>query len=300
MGGRSLGLRSLKLFPPPIASPDGGDVARPPWGMPEIAATVLLTIAVLGVVSLVMGLVLRVLGVSSTNAENDPVGAAVLAVGQILIDVGAVALAAYFSLKKYRLSPRAWGLRRRTPFDLPRCAAVLALSFGTLIGYQAVISVLGLDNLAPQQQNIQDLLKQRAALPVTLVFIVAIAPTLEEMFFRGFLFHGFRRHLSMTGAAWVSGVLFGAIHVNGIDYIGLVIPFSIIGFLFAHMVGRTGSLWNAILVHACFNIFGVAAGLGGPAGVLVGVVVIVALFLVARALARALAPPGRQLEDSSP
>jgi membrane protease YdiL (CAAX protease family) len=65
----------------------------------------------------------------------------------------------------------------------------------------------------------------------------------------------------MYGAALASGFVFSIIHVNSADLIGLVVPFTIIGFLFAVVAGRTGSIWNAILVHFAFNSIGVAAQL---------------------------------------
>jgi membrane protease YdiL (CAAX protease family) len=50
-----------------------------------------------------------------------------------------------------------------------------------------------------------------------------------------------------------SGLLFSLIHFNGLDTIGLIVPFTVIGFLFAWLVYRTGSLWNSIAVHSLFN-----------------------------------------------
>lgn len=55
--------------------------------------------------------------------------------------------------------------------------------------------------------------------------------------------------------------MFSIIHVNNTDLIGLIVPFTIIGFLFAGLAARTGSPWNSILVHFAFNSIGVAAQL---------------------------------------
>jgi len=68
-----------------------------------------------------------------------------------------------------------------------------------------------------------------------------------------------RRPLGVYGAALISGMLFAAIHVTSADLLGLLIPFTIIGFLFALLVARTGSLWNSIIVHLAFNLISVAA-----------------------------------------
>jgi membrane protease YdiL (CAAX protease family) len=77
----------------------------------------------------------------------------------------------------------------------------------------------------------------------------------------------FGRQAGVYGAALASGFVFSIIHVQSADLVGLIVPFTIIGFLLAVLTARTGSLWNAILVHFAFNFIGVIAQLA-PATVL--------------------------------
>lgn len=252
---------------PPASDRDA--LARAPWGVMDMVVAVILTF-VIGAVALLLRLVaLAVLGVPAADAEHDPTGVTTALVAQALLDLGAVAAAALMSIGKYHLSFRAWGLRERKPIAWGASGAVLVASFLALILYSAVVQALGLSNLKPRQDVPQSLFDFGSVVPLTVLFVVAIAPFAEECFFRGFIFNGLRRHLGMIGAALVSGFLFAAIHLsNGTpsELVGLLIPFTIIGFMFAILVARTGSLWNSILVHAAFNLVGVIGYLGSKAG----------------------------------
>ncbi|MBI2760856.1 MAG: CPBP family intramembrane metalloprotease [Chloroflexi bacterium] len=245
--------------PPPPETRD--DPARAPWGITEILVVLLIALVLLLIISLVNGLLLSAFGIDQEGATGDELGGTMLLMGQALLDFVIIGTAAYFSLRKYRLSPRAWGLRREKPIQIVACVGVLLASFAVLTGYGVVTQVLGLDALEPKNNVPEGFFAHRSVLPFTVFLVLLVAPTMEEMFFRGFLFGGFRRHLGMIGGAAVSGLLFGSIHINGADTIGLVIPFSIIGFMFAMLVGRTGSLWNAILVHFAFNLIGFVGNL---------------------------------------
>lgn len=81
-----------------------------------------------------------------------------------------------------------------------------------------------------------------------------MAPLGEEIFFRGFVFAGLLRPLGLRAAMVLSGLLFGAFHVTGLDTLGLVVPFGVVGMLFAWVYYRTGSLWPTIATHLLFNL----------------------------------------------
>ncbi len=261
-------------LPPP---PDRDDPARAPWGILEIFFAVVLTLIALLVISLVFAGLSRA-GVAMTNAERNLSAAAAILIGGLAQDAAAVAAAAAVSLRRYRLGPRAWGLRREKPLALGACASVLFASFAVLIGYQVVVTALGIESLKPKENVPPGLLDHRVLLPFAGLFVVFVAPFAEEMFFRGFMFNGLRRRLGVYGAAGLTGLLFGAIHIIS-GPIGVLIPFWIIGFMFAMLVARTGSLWNSIVVHLAFNMFALLAGLiGGGPGVLVAALAVAMVF----------------------
>jgi membrane protease YdiL (CAAX protease family) len=252
----------------------------PPWGVREILLALLAAVCITGLVVVASSALLAVLGIPSDRAEHDALGTAILLLGQLVIDAGAVGAAAWLSLRRYHLGPVAWGLRRQQPVSVPAVAGVLVASFATLLGYQAGVSALGLEALKPESNVPQGLFEHPQVMPLTLLLVVVVAPLAEEMFFRGFLFQGLRRALGTHGAALVSGFGFAAIHIMSRDLIGLLIPFTVIGYLFAVLLASTGSLWNAVLVHFAFNLIGVMGELAGAGGVVAAVLLVIALLVV--------------------
>ena len=79
--------------------------------------------------------------------------------------------------------------------------------------------------------------------------VVVIAPLAEEVFFRGLLFRAFDGMWAGWLAILVSGFAFGLFHLN----LSVLIPFSVIGMLFAWSFKASGSLWITVLAHFIFN-----------------------------------------------
>jgi uncharacterized protein len=86
---------------------------------------------------------------------------------------------------------------------------------------------------------------------------VIVAPASEEVIFRGFLFRGWARS---DRASWpaivVISILWAALHVQ-YDWTGLLQIF-VIGIFLGWMRWRSGSLLLTILLHALFNLEGMA------------------------------------------
>lgn len=241
---------------------------RAPWGFVEIAAVLGVVMVALVAIFTVLAFLLRALGVDSGNVESDIVGGPVELGGQIVLDLIAVGVAAGFSLGKFHLPAAAWGLVRTRRFNVGLVAATVAGSYLTLALYGILVTILRLDALLPKSNAPTGLLEHRAVVPFTVFFIVVVAPICEEMFFRGFIFHGLWSRLGLWPAAALSGFFFGAIHFSGASTLGIVLPFTVIGMLFALLVRRTGSLWNSILAHMLFNGISISATLVAGAAVL--------------------------------
>jgi membrane protease YdiL (CAAX protease family) len=230
---------------------------RAPWGWRDIGAAFLITMVALVAVFTVLSLLAGALDLPE-EPQDEPLGAVILLVGQMLLDFAAVGAAAAFSLGKYGLRPAAWGLGWPPRLNPGWILAVLLLCFTALGAYAALTRSLGLEGLEPESNVPTDLFESRAVVPIALFLVLGVAPVCEEMFFRGFLFHGLWGRLGFWPAAALSGFVFSLIHVSGVELIGLVAPFTIIGMLLAWITRRTGSLWNAIAVHFSFNAIGLA------------------------------------------
>jgi len=89
----------------------------------------------------------------------------------------------------------------------------------------------------------------------TKLLLVAVAcvvvPVLEETLFRGVLYRALRRHWSFTPAAIASGLVFSVSHLNPTA----MIPYLLLGILFAYLYERSGSLLAPAVAHGAFNAY---------------------------------------------
>ncbi|MGD8397255.1 MAG: type II CAAX endopeptidase family protein [Anaerolineae bacterium] len=154
-------------------------------------------------------------------------------------------------MRKYGAGWRALGLR---PFSWGGlglgCGLMIVLSFVNAT-YAAVLFQFDL-------RAQPDLLPILADLDSPWFFVLGaavVAPFVEEVFFRGLLFGGLRRRFDWKVAAAISAALFAAIHLQPLA----IPPIFLLGYLFAFLYHRTGSLWPSILMHLSTNTLAVAA-----------------------------------------
>ncbi|CEG29429.1 CPBP family intramembrane glutamic endopeptidase [Bacillus sp. B-jedd] len=93
-------------------------------------------------------------------------------------------------------------------------------------------------------------------------FITACsAGIIEEVLFRGYLFKILEEKWNVTIAVFVNSGVFGALHLltgNGqqlLDICLTLIAGVLAGTMFSLIVYRTGSVWNAVVVHIIWNFF---------------------------------------------
>ncbi|HEX2267153.1 MAG TPA: CPBP family intramembrane glutamic endopeptidase, partial [Actinomycetota bacterium] len=91
-----------------------------------------------------------------------------------------------------------------------------------------------------------------AALAFMAPVVVVVAPIGEEIFFRGFLHKALRRRLPMWGAAVLSSILFGLVHVHPL----LIPALFVVGLGLALLYERQQSLLAPVVAHATFNVLG--------------------------------------------
>lgn len=182
------------------------------------------------------------LGVGAQLAQN-----AGLIVVQLAYLIPLVAVFAY-----RRVRPGALGFGRFDWATLGLGCGLLVLSYILILFHNVVLTVLGVDTQGDQ------ILKLFAALdsPVWFILVgVIFAPFVEELFFRGFLFQGFRQQYGWVKGGLLSSVIFGFAHLDPVAFI----PTSILGFLLAYMYHRTNSVWPGIILHVIINALGMCA-----------------------------------------
>jgi membrane protease YdiL (CAAX protease family) len=82
-----------------------------------------------------------------------------------------------------------------------------------------------------------------------------IAPVVEEIFFRGFVFGGLRPRYGWVKAAAISSAAFAVLHLTPTA----ILPIFILGFIFAFLYQISGSIWPGILMHILTNSLALGA-----------------------------------------
>lgn len=152
-----------------------------------------------------------------------------------------------------------FGYRRIHPSSLGFGAFkwdTLAMGCGLLIACYLVIlihnSILLLFGIDTQGKAILELFKNLDS-PIWFFLVGAIfAPLVEELFFRGFLFQGFRQKYGWVRGILLSSIIFGAAHLDPVAFL----PTAILGALLAYMYHRTNSVWPGVILHMLVNAMG--------------------------------------------
>jgi hypothetical protein len=229
----------------PADAPAGVDPK--PWGIPAILAALALPGLLWGV-----GLAIAIAGGTPDELSNGEIIAGLVLT--IVLDLVFIGLAAWLALGRHHLRWDALGLRAfgRDLWWMPLAAAGGAHL--AIVIYSIVLTAAGADAAVPKQEDLDQLFSNPAILPLTGVALVLFAPVAEEVFFRGFIFGGLVRPLGIVGAMFVSGFIFGAFHIQNAESVGLLLPFGLIGMLFAWLYYRTGSILPSIGAHFLFNL----------------------------------------------
>jgi membrane protease YdiL (CAAX protease family) len=151
-----------------------------------------------------------------------------------------------------RINPRTLGFGGFEWSTLGIGCGLLVASYVIILAHNAVLMLLGVDTQGDQ------ILELFAALdsPVWFILVgVIFAPVVEELFFRGFLFQGFRQQYGWVKGGLLSSFIFGVAHLDPVAFI----PTSILGFLLAYMYHRSNSVWPPIILHVLVNALGLCA-----------------------------------------
>lgn len=112
----------------------------------------------------------------------------------------------------------------------------------------------------PKPQDSIRQLRENPNLLVSTFFNAAIvAPFVEEILFRGFLYPTLKRYSQPLVALVVTASIFAAIHLH----LPALLPLFVLSCLLTVAYELCGSLWVPILVHAGFNAVNIAITISG-------------------------------------
>ena len=227
-------------LPPPAVSPP------PPVPSGEPAATWGPGRVGVGILILLVATVVEVGIVSAFDPNLDSLGGRL--VTQALLAASLVGIAFAVGARAGDGSGGALGLRRPVRSAIWMAGA----AYLSYIVFALVYSLL----VHPQQEDVtRDLGFGHGALGTVAagLLIVVAAPVSEEIFFRGFIFGGFRNRLPFAAAAVISALIFGLFHYTGPGSIGVVPQLAFLGLALCWLYEKTGSIYPTMGVHAVNN-----------------------------------------------
>ena len=261
-GTRESPLPWRRASPPPNDPESDGF----PWNNPtprtprarELSPRVVALGVGLGIVGLlaIQGIAFAIVGFDS----DDRTEITTALIATLIADVITLVVIPYLLLGGARRLWRneAWsrlGLRRPGLSTVGWSLAAVGLAYLGLGIYLGIVDVLNLDALEPVSSIDDDVIYDHVELVVLITLLaVVIAPITEEIFYRGFMFGGFSRRWGVLVGAPLSGLIFAAVHID----VGSIIPFTIIGIVFALVYYRSRNLFSAWGAHVLFNAIAVA------------------------------------------
>jgi uncharacterized protein len=126
---------------------------------------------------------------------------------------------------------------------------LLVASYGIILLHNLILTGLGIETQGDEIYRLFELLDT----PAWFFFVGAVlAPLVEEIFFRGFLFQGFRARYGWISGMLLSSAIFAFAHLDPVS----LIPTFILGNLLAYLYHRSNSVWPGVILHVLVNTFG--------------------------------------------
>lgn len=151
---------------------------------------------------------------------------------------------------------RRWRILGLRTQQLPRLIANGIGGYGVLVVALVAMTytfsggrVLGLASFGQAGERLVTSATGLGARVLLFILICIIAPVVEEIIFRGFVYPGLRRRMTLTSAVVASALLFALMH-NNLDALFTI---GIIGVTLAVLYERTRSLVPCIVCHALNN-----------------------------------------------
>jgi membrane protease YdiL (CAAX protease family) len=228
--------------------------ARQLWTNGDMVKAIVAVIIATLIASVVSAAAVQAILEPGQNPEDDAFAYTIaLLPNMVAVELFMLAAVLWFVRRKYGLPLSTLGLRRpeHDTWLLPAGIALFGLAI--VYGYDALLALTPIESA----RTPDEVFDSPGPLIVVIVGAVLLAPWIEEIFFRGFLFGGIDQRHSWVWAAIISSFVFALAHLD---------PFGIpaylaLGFLFAWAYHRTESLKASMIAHAAINTTTVGIGL---------------------------------------
>jgi membrane protease YdiL (CAAX protease family) len=235
------GLAKLRRAPRP-APPAEARAASPGWGLREAVEALIIWLVAAAVMGAALTLAL------GADRRREPF---VILLPTIAAGVAAIGWVWIMSGRRARLG---WAWRRPWAQIAAGVAAAGICALPTLALYKVLQELFG---QGPMQHPLMPVFfsaKGWMSKAMLVVSACTLVPALEETLFRGVLYRALRARWSAAPAAAGSAAIFALGHLS----LAGLLPYWLLGVVFAYLYERSGSLLVPTAAHGAFNGFNLA------------------------------------------
>jgi membrane protease YdiL (CAAX protease family) len=132
--------------------------------------------------------------------------------------------------------------------------ALLALLGGACLARVSGIFETALHKWVPKTLPIDELIHDRNSAYLFALFGVLVAPLIEELFFRGFLYPVLARKLGITFSVLLTAAAFAVIHQEQLAHAWVpLLWLFVVGLILTYVRARTKSVATSVLIHVSYN-----------------------------------------------
>jgi len=216
------------------------------WGVKEVLFAVLISIAGPIVASIGIAYVLR--SISSITGD-DPLVELYVLLMSFMAQIAMLGSVWFLAFHKNQSDFSKLGIKKPDAGVFLRFvpgAVLLTLLVPVL--YSVAISLLNMNDLQPASLP-ESIVSNRASVLLFAIMAVFVAPLVEEVFFRGFVYPAIANKYGVIVSAVSTSILFGLAHIVAAN---AIIAFFI-GLILVYVYHQTTNLLAPILVHSTFN-----------------------------------------------
>ena len=220
-----------------------------PWTPRHVVISLVVVAVVFGAaIAAILGLV-EVVAIDGWGEHVVILVAAILLHGSMLLTVW------FFAVRPRDGRWALLGFRRVKPISTTIIVVFgVAIAQSAVVGYTLLVQQLGIDFLIPDPMP-RAVADDPVSFAIFAIPVVIVAPLVEEIFFRGFMYQALRRTMAILPTALLTSLVFGIAHIDP----AIIIPIALVGMILLGIYRWTGNLWSSIITHAGFNAVTVAA-----------------------------------------
>jgi membrane protease YdiL (CAAX protease family) len=108
---------------------------------------------------------------------------------------------------------------------------------------------LNIPGFGEQQDYLQYFGKDKYSIIISVISVAIVAPIIEELFFRGFIFNSLQKVYSQNTTNLIASLIFACIHLQ----FNVIIPLFILGYIIGYIRIKTNSVIPCIIFHIINN-----------------------------------------------